>query len=123
MGFLFGDSTLQNTADVAGAINYNPQRQLGSGSGNYMASKNDSDQTSEQTASQEKKDSLDLAASVGVGVGGGSGSGGTVDKYTGGETRTQTALSSLNNYLPYSIVGVAVLGLGALLLFRKKGRK
>jgi hypothetical protein len=118
MGMFFGDATLQSPADVASAINYNPQRQLGSGSGNYMANTFDSDQTSEQVASQEKKDSVDVGASVG----GGSGSGGQVDKYTGGETDTLNVgggLASVTKYLPYIAIGGVVI-IAGFFMFKKK---
>jgi hypothetical protein len=120
MGLLGGDSTLQNALDLANAMRTGGHRLFGSGSGNYVKDDFESKQTSEQVASQEKKDSMDLAASVGVGVGGGSGSGGTVDKYTGGETDVlSVGKSTLSSYLPY----ILILGSGLLVIMLMKRKK
>jgi hypothetical protein len=121
MSFFFGDSTLQAPADLATAINFNPQKQV-SGSGNYLTSATEQAQTTEQVASQTKKD--EATASVGVGVGGGSGSGGTVNK--GGDESSVTSQSgNLTKYIPYAIAGgVALIALFFLpKMFKKKGKK
>jgi hypothetical protein len=112
-------STAQQAVDeLSQSLNFNPQRQLGSGSGNYMQANPTFKQTSEQTASQEKNDTADIAASVGVGVGGGSGSGGTVDKVTGA---VSNGFATLTPYLPYIFVGLA--GVTAIyLIFKRKKR-
>jgi hypothetical protein len=69
---LFGqDATLQHTPSLSIPTNFFTPHVLGSGSGNYISNTPYMATTTEQVASQEKKDSLDLAASVGVGVGGG----------------------------------------------------
>jgi hypothetical protein len=115
----FFSDTIQKTTQNSGGV-YNKQIQIG-GTGNYIGGNTVSAAFSGQQG-QEKKDTLDLAASVGVGVGGGSGSGGTVDKLT--ETNDNSSgmfgsSSNLTKYLPY-IAGAAGVGFVGFVIFKKR---
>jgi hypothetical protein len=113
---LGGESALQSQDALSSVLNFNPQRQLGSGSGNYMSASNEQTETSEQTAKQDASNSA--TASVGVGVGGGSGSGGAA---TSSATDTMAlGTENITKYLPYILIGGGGLFAISMFMSRKK---
>jgi hypothetical protein len=113
-----GETAQQAMQDLLSNVNFNPQRNVGSGSG-YMTNSQTPTQTTEQTAQQEKKD--EASGSVGVGVGGGSGSGGTVSRDST-DTSSIGGGINLGKYMPYAAIALGVIFLIAV-IFKIKGKK